>query len=102
MKYPEKEITLVVPLASGGSTDVNARATAKLMSKYLNQPVVVENKDDAGGITAMTDLVRQKPDGYNLQFAGDGLFSIQPILQKNLGYKQDNFDFLVGTTAATP
>jgi tripartite-type tricarboxylate transporter receptor subunit TctC len=102
LKYPEKEITLIVPVAPGGSTDVNARATAKLMSKYLNKPVVVENQDGAGGVTATTELARKKPDGYTLEFAADGLFTTQPVLQKNLGYKQDDFDFLIGTTAASP
>jgi len=82
-KFPEKPITLVVPYAAGGSTDVLARAVEKVWTKYCPQPLVVVNKSGAGGIEGREFVVRSKPDGYTLLMGyGSGEDLVKPQLEK--------------------
>ncbi len=64
--YPTKPITLQVPYAAGGSSDVGARIVAAIAEKQIGQPIVVVNKVGASGQVGWTELARQKPDGYYL------------------------------------
>jgi tripartite-type tricarboxylate transporter receptor subunit TctC len=64
--YPNKPITLVVPFAAGGTTDVVARIMADHMSRTLGQQIVVENVGGAGGTTGATRVKRSPADGYTL------------------------------------
>jgi tripartite-type tricarboxylate transporter receptor subunit TctC len=66
--YPSKPITMIVPLAPGGSTDVLARIVAQGLGKQLNQPIVVENTAGAGGVVGVTRAERATPDGYTILF----------------------------------
>src|SRR5262245_31969929 len=62
--YPARPITMIVPLAPGGSTDVIGRIMAEGMRASLGQPVVVENVTGAGGTIGIGRLARATPDGY--------------------------------------
>ncbi len=64
--YPEKPITLIIPYAAGGGTDLIGRAMAKIAAKYINQPIVVQNITGAGGGVAFSHVAKAKPDGYTL------------------------------------
>jgi tripartite-type tricarboxylate transporter receptor subunit TctC len=64
--YPSRPITIVVPYAAGGSTDVIARMMAEPMKSSLGQPVIVENVTGAGGTIAAGRVARAAPDGYTL------------------------------------
>src|SRR5262245_29021876 len=64
--YPTKNITLVVPFAAGGPTDVVSRIIADNMSRTLGQTIVIENQLGAGGTTASTRVKDAAPDGYTL------------------------------------
>ncbi len=66
--YPSRPITMIVPLAPGGSTDVLARIMAAGMRASLGQPVVVENTGGAGGTIGVTRAERAPPDGYTILF----------------------------------
>ena len=66
--FPDRSINLMVAYPPGGSTDIGARIVASIAEKAIGQPIVVVNKGGAGGQVGWTDLVRQKPDGYNIGF----------------------------------
>lgn len=72
--YPNKPITLVCQFAAGGSTDLIARALANVASKYLGQPIVVENKPGASGTIGTHYVLTSKPDGYTLLTTSSGFF----------------------------
>jgi tripartite-type tricarboxylate transporter receptor subunit TctC len=64
--YPSRPIMMIVPLGTGGSTDIIARIVAEGMRVALGQPVVVENVTGAGGSIGVGRLVRAAPDGYTI------------------------------------
>ena len=65
--FPSRHVTLVVPLAAGGSTDTIGRIIAEGMRPHLGQTVIVENTPGAGGTTGVIRVARSAPDGYTLQ-----------------------------------
>ena len=83
--YPNKAITLVVPFAAGGPTDVVARSLGAAMSKTLNQPIVIENKTGAGGTLAAGHVMRATPDGYTFLIHHNGM-ATAPALYRKLAY----------------
>jgi len=99
--WPAKPISLVVPFAAGGTTDVLARALGDKLSQSLGQPVIVESKPGAGA-TLGADLVsRAKPDGYTL-LMGAVHHTIATSVYKNLSYDfQKSFE-PVTTVALVP
>jgi tripartite-type tricarboxylate transporter receptor subunit TctC len=66
--YPERAITLVVPFAAGGSTDILARIVAEHLYRALGQPVIVENRSGASGNIGTAAVARSVPDGYTFLF----------------------------------
>src|ERR1700753_3923471 len=66
--YPTRPITMIIPLAVGGSTDVLGRIMAKGMSEALGQTVVVENTSGAAGVIGVTRGEGATPDGYTIQW----------------------------------
>ena len=65
--YPSKPITMIVPFAAGGATDVLARFLGERMRAILGQPIIVENVTGAGGSIGVTRLVRAPADGYTVE-----------------------------------
>ena len=64
--WPSKPISLIVPFAAGGTTDVLARALADKLTQSLGQPVIVESKPGAGATLGAGYVAKAKPDGYTL------------------------------------
>jgi len=89
--WPEKPITIIVPAAPGGTTDISARLVGEKMSKTLGQTVVVENKAGAAGIIGSQALARSKPDGYTLGMGNVGPNAINYSLYKTLPYEKADF-----------
>ena len=83
--YPSKPITLVVPFAAGGPTDIVARTLAATMGKSLGQTVVVENKLGAGGTLAAGYVSKANPDGYTFLIHHNGM-STAPALYRKLAF----------------
>jgi tripartite-type tricarboxylate transporter receptor subunit TctC len=84
--YPVKPITVIVPFTPGGSSDMIARALGAKMSERLGQQIVVENKPGATGAIGATLVRNAAPDGYTVLAASIGVYSVNPHLQKKLGY----------------
>src|SRR5688572_8280808 len=83
--YPERVITLVVPFAAGGPTDIIARIVSVAFSKSLGKSVVVENRGGGGGNPGMGMVARATPDGYTLLLTSTAI-AVNPALYKNLPY----------------
>ena len=65
--YPSRPVTVIVPFAAGGATDVLARFLGERMRAILGQPLIVENVTGAGGSIGVTRLVRASADGYTIE-----------------------------------
>src|SRR5215510_2798822 len=87
--YPRRPITLIVPFAAGGPTDVIARIAGEHMSRTLGQQLIVENIVGAGGTTASTRAMRAQPDGYTIEMGHMGTHAASVALYPNLAYKPD-------------
>ena len=83
--WPEKPVTLIVPFAAGGPTDVVARMIAIPMGKSLGQTVLVENTVGAGGTIAATKVARAAPNGNTIFIHHMGM-STAPALYKKLSF----------------
>ena len=100
--WPAKPVTLVVPFAAGGGTDIGARILAQRLSQAWGQAVVIDNKGGAGGNVGLEMVSRAKPDGYTLLIANVGTQSINPTLYKKLSYNPDTAFVPIGQFAELP
>lgn len=100
--YPVRPITLIVPFAAGGPTDVIARIVGDHMSKTLGQQLVVENVVGAGGTTASTRAKRATNDGYTIIMGHMGTHAASVALYPNLAYHPANDFEPIGMAAGTP
>ncbi len=83
--YPERVITLIVPFAAGGPTDIIARIVSVAFQKSLGQSVIVENRGGGGGNPGMTIAARAVPDGYTLLLTSTAI-AVNQALYKSLPY----------------
>jgi tripartite-type tricarboxylate transporter receptor subunit TctC len=100
--YPARPITLIVPFAAGGPTDVVSRIVGDHMSKTLGQQIVIENVVGAGGTTGASRAMRASPDGYTLITGHMGTHAASVALYPNLAYKPDADFEPIGMAAGTP
>lgn len=91
--YPDKPITVIVPQAAGGASDLIVRIVANKMSGILKQGIVVDNRAGAGGNIGIVAAARAKPDGYTLLFNVSSAHLINPHLYKNAGFSPEK-DFV--------
>jgi tripartite-type tricarboxylate transporter receptor subunit TctC len=100
--YPERPVTIIVPFTPGGSSDITARTVAAKLTETLGQTFLIENKPGANGGIGAAYVAKAKPDGYTLFVGSIGVFSINPVLYKNLPY-EPNRDFdLLSVAVRTP
>jgi tripartite-type tricarboxylate transporter receptor subunit TctC len=83
--YPERAITLIVPFAAGGPTDIIARIVSVAFQKSLGQSVVVDNRGGGGGNPGMAIAARAAPDGHTLLLTSTAI-AVNPALYSNLPY----------------
>lgn len=84
--FPARPVKLLVANGPGSAPDMLARQVGLLMGKEWGQPVLVENKGAAGGVSAVDAVVKSNADGYTLLVGGDSAITIMPNLQRNLPY----------------
>jgi len=100
--WPERPITLIVPFAAGGPTDVVARIVAEHMSRTLGQQVVVENVAGAGGTTGSLRAAQAAPDGYTIEMGHMGTHGAAPGAYPDLKYDPLKDFEPIGLAAGTP
>lgn len=84
--YPERPITVIVPFAAGGPTDVVGRVMATAMSKELGQSVVVENRTGAGGMIGIDAIRRAPADGYTVGIAPASTHGVAPNIYTKISF----------------
>jgi tripartite-type tricarboxylate transporter receptor subunit TctC len=100
--FPSKQITVVVPFAAGGPSDVIARIVTEHMSKTLGQPIIIENVGGAGGTTGSARVAASTADGYTLLSGSMGSHVAAPVLTPNLKYDSAKDFEPVGLTLDAP
>lgn len=89
--WPSRPITMIVPGAAGGTTDIPTRLVAQKLSARLGQTVVVENKPGSGGILGVQALLKNPADGYTILVGNTGSNAVNYRAYKNNSYKPDDF-----------
>lgn len=84
--YPSKVITIVVPQAPGGANDVIGRALAQRLSAVIGGPVIVENRQGAGGNVGTAYVARQPKDGHTLLLNAQSVQTINPFLYRKVPF----------------
>jgi tripartite-type tricarboxylate transporter receptor subunit TctC len=101
-QYPERPVTVVVPFTPGGSSDITARTVAAKLQESFGQSFVVDNKPGANGSLGGKYVANAKPDGYTLFVGSIGVFAINPVLYKDLGYDPRKDYDLLSVAVRTP
>ena len=83
--YPARPVRVIIGLAPGGGTDIQARLFAQKLSENLGRPFVVENRTGAGGTIAYAQIAKSPPDGYTLLGVTSG-YTITPAVYSKLPY----------------
>jgi tripartite-type tricarboxylate transporter receptor subunit TctC len=100
--FPSRPVTIIVPFAAGGTTDVIARIVGEHMSRTLGQQFIVENVVGAGGTTGSIRAMRASPDGYTIELANMGTHAAAVALYPSLAYNPE-VDFTpIGMVAGLP
>jgi tripartite-type tricarboxylate transporter receptor subunit TctC len=86
-QYPARPVTIMVPFAAGGGSDLLARLVAQKLEERLGKPFVIENKPGAGTTLAAMAVVRSTPDGYTLMQATSSTMAINVSMYKKLSYE---------------
>lgn len=89
--YPSRPITIVVPFAAGGNTDVKTRLVAKQLGQILGQPVIVDNKPGASGNIGMEFAGKAAPDGYTIAMGSFGPLAVNPFIYPKLSFDPKGF-----------
>jgi len=109
--WPTRSVTVIVPYAPGGNTDMMARLASQYLADKLGQPFVVENRPGGGGAVGAIAVARAQPDGYTLLFGASTQIINIPMLQKVSYDPQKDFvpisifgagPYLLGVKASLP
>jgi tripartite-type tricarboxylate transporter receptor subunit TctC len=100
--FPNRPVTMVIPFAAGGPTDVLGRVVGQRMSEILGQQVVIENVGGAGGMTGSARVANAAPDGYNIVLGTVGTHAQGQTLYKKPLYSATNDFTPVALLAEVP
>lgn len=89
--YPSRPVTMIVPFAAGGSSDVIARLIADQMGTVLGQRIIIENVVGAGGSVAVARAARAAPDGYTISIGNSGTNTAVYTLYPDVKFTPDDF-----------
>ena len=100
--YPSKTITMIIPFAAGGSTDVIGRLVAEGLRTVLGQPFAVDNRGGAGGAVGTAAIAKAAPDGYTIGMGTASTLAINPATYKSLPFDVLQDLTPIGNIAAVP
>ncbi len=100
--YPSKPIRLIVPYAAGGATDMVARSIGEKLSQRLGQPVIIENRPGAGGVSGTDAALKATPDGYTFLVSLGTTMLINQYLYAKLPYQPLRDQALISQIALAP
>lgn len=100
-QFPKREITMIVPWAAGGGTDIVAREIARLMEKELGKPVVVMNVEGGGGAVGFQKIATSRPDGYTIGFTTNSMLLQKYTASTFVDYKKLKHIAMVNEDPAT-
>ena len=100
--WPSKPIRLVVPYQAGGATDITARTLGEKLSACLGQPVLVDNRGGAGGVSGTDHALKSPADGYTLLVSLGTTMLINQFLYERLPYQPQKDQALITQIALAP
>jgi tripartite-type tricarboxylate transporter receptor subunit TctC len=100
--YPTRNVTILVPFAPGGGTDLLARAYGQILEKEYGKTFVIENRPGGGTTIAATTTANATPDGYTLMQGTSGTMAMNPTIFKHLSYEPLKTLVPVSLIAGTP
>ena len=100
--YPTKPIKLIVPYAAGGATDITARTIGEKLTTRLGQPVLVDNRGGAGGVTGTDQALKSPADGYTFLVSLGTTMLINQYLYEKLPYNPQKDQALITQIALAP
>jgi tripartite-type tricarboxylate transporter receptor subunit TctC len=100
--YPTRPVTIIVPFAAGGPTDIISRVVGEYFSKALGQQFIIENLAGAGGTTGITRGAQAQHDGYTIMMGHMGTHGAAPALYPKLRYDPTKDFEPIGMAAGTP
>lgn len=100
--WPSKPIRLVVPYQAGGATDITARTLGEKLSARLGQPVLVDNRGGAGGVSGTDHALKSPADGYTLLVSLGTTMLINQFLYERLPYQPQKDQALITQIALAP
>ena len=100
--WPAKPIKLIVPYQAGGATDITARTLGEKLSTRLGQPVLVDNRGGAGGVTGTDQALKSPADGYTLLVSLGTTMLINQFLYDRLPYQPQKDQALITQIALAP
>jgi tripartite-type tricarboxylate transporter receptor subunit TctC len=100
--YPARPVTLIVPFAPGGGTELLARTLGQRLEQRLDKPFVIENRPGAGGVTGALAVARAAADGYTILMAPAPVMAINVTLHKKLPYDPATDFVPLGLLVASP
>lgn len=84
--FPTRAIKLIVPFPAGGPADTIGRIYAERMQAILGQPVIIDNRSGASGITGVDAVAKAEPNGYTIGISSPGALAINPSVQTSMPY----------------
>lgn len=100
-RFPERPLTMIIGYAAGGSTDIQGRVLAEILTEQLGQPVRVSNIPGSGGAASAAMLAGSREQGYVFQFGASSVNNISPLLAPT-SYDLDSFTYVAGLSLEQP